>query len=343
MIQDGEDADDARRADAPNFGMVRSVGVLKGDMTTFVAKAGAQNGDPIANVEFTWAVKDPVVATVDDGVIEGVSRGTTEVTVSVVGRGISVKLPVTVHDPVKGIVAMTDDLTAVEVGGTIMVTAKAYDAANDDDGMNDGNRVPGVTLTWMSSNTAVATVDSKGKVTAKGSGTADITAHFGDVASNKIGVTVFSLVEPQRRILVNTSTAPFTRYLDNDANDDDTADDPVLTASADTTDNSVAYITITVNLQYWGLDSENELDWLPAADGLAIKLSSTDVSILTVPEMIVTAGGSGAVTLTINAGTAVEGQGNALKAGKAVVTFDEDYSSAQRVQVTFTAKAGSGG
>lgn len=40
------------------------------------------------------------------------------------------------------------------------------------------------TVTWKSSNTAVATVDSNGKVTAKSIGTATISATAGDITAN---------------------------------------------------------------------------------------------------------------------------------------------------------------
>ncbi|MYK99326.1 MAG: hypothetical protein F4014_11130 [Gemmatimonadetes bacterium] len=179
-------------------------------------------------------------------------------------------------------------------------------------------------------------------------GTAKITASIGDVKSNEITINVFTVEEPERQLIVSTANAPFMRYFDNDINDDGTADDSDLTATADTTDTAPATIVITVTLQHRVLDTTagsptlGQLVWRAVGAGLTVDVSSSDAMVLTVPGMLTT-DASGQVALTINGGAAVTGQGNALAAGTAFVTFDEDYSAPKRAQVTFTAKAGSGG
>ncbi|MYG84173.1 MAG: hypothetical protein F4192_02670 [Gemmatimonadetes bacterium] len=335
--------------------MDASIDLLVDGTTMFVAKAGTQSGTPI-DVDFEWESSDEPVATVDAegaaATITGIRRGESTITVSIPERGVEVELTVNVHNAVKGIVISGTD--GAHVVGTELddFMAVAYDEKNNSAGGNDGNVVPGQTFMWASSS-AAATVkvddDDSSMATVKiaGAGSADITASVGDVTSNKISVSGFSVEEPKRRLIVSTANAPFMRYFDNDANDDGTADDPVLSASADTTDNTAADIVITVNLQYEGLDANGQLTWLPAANDLTIDVSTSDAATLTVPATLTTAAGSGGVTgvatLTINGGAAVTGQGNALKAGTVYVTFDEDFSDAKSVGVEFKAKAGSGG
>ena len=318
----------------------------------FVAKAATQSGTAI-DVEFEWESSDEAVATVmADGAmatITGIRKGESTITVSIAERGVEVEFAVNVHNAVKGIV-ITGTGGAHVIGTSLDdYMAVAYDEANNMDGTNDGDPVPGQTFMWSSSS-AAATVtgddDDSSMATVKiaGAGTADITASIGDVTSNKISVSGFSVEEPERRLVVSTANAPFERYFDNDFNDDGTADDAVLSASADTTDNTEANIVITVTLQFRGLNASGELVWQNVADAaaLSIDVTSSDDTTLTVPEMITT-GSGGTATLTINAGTAVTGNGNALKAGVVYVTFGEDFSVSRSVRVEFKAKAGSGG
>ena len=348
LIQDGQDPDKARNSVAPLFSSdgLAGVGLLVGETTSFSGVALTQSGDPIP-ATVSWAVNDPIIATVDsDGTIEGVRRGTTEVTATVDGRGIELKFKVTVHDPVKSIVASGGG--DIEVGSSITLEATAYDAKQDDKKAGiEGNPVPDVTFTWMSSNTAVASVDEDGKVTAEGVGSANITAHNGDVTSNKVAVNVYSVVAPERRLVVSTANAPFVRYLDNDGNEDGTADDPILTVAADTTSQVDSDIVINVRVQYRGLNNDGNLAWLNAANGLTVDVSSSNDAVVALDAETLTTtdggipSGTGHASLTIAAST--DGNAQALKAGKVVITFSEDYSASQRVNVEIKAKAGSGG
>ncbi len=372
----GEDKDDARKfysaddfkGDGARAEKIRDATMLVDGSLTFVASALAQDGS-VVPVMFSWEVDDPVLASVeenDDGsgaTIMGARRGNTKIILKAADRGIKIEIPLRVQNEVKGIVLRNDmddmgakgsDVT-VNKGTNPQVTATAYDAKNEEDGTNEGNAVSGVKFTWTTSNSSVATVDTEDSnvspiIKTHAAGSAEIQAKIGDVKSNKIKVTVFTTEEPERRLIVSTANAPFTRYYDTDLNDDQTADDPVLSASADTTDNTEANITITVTLQHRVLDTTaasdtfGELVWRVVADDAAldIAVSSSDTDVLTVPATIET-GSGGAATLTINAGAAVTGNGRALKAGAVFVTFDETYSSAKRVKVEFKAKAGDGG
>ena len=256
---------------------------------------------------FSWEVDDPVLASVeenDDGsgaTIMGARRGNTKIILKAADRGIKIEIPLRVQNEVKGIVLRNDmedegakgsDVT-VNKGTNPQVTATAYDAKNEEDGTNEGNAVSGVKFTWTTSNSSVATVDTEDSnvspiIKTHAAGSAEIQAKIGDVKSNKIKVTVFTTEEPERRLIVSTANAPFTRYYDTDLNDDQTADDPILSASADTTDNTEANITITVTLQHRVLDTTatsdtfGELVWRVVADDAAldIAVSSSDTDSL---------------------------------------------------------------
>ena len=136
LIQDDKDPDDVDKIEGPQFNMnIPSISLLVDETTTFVGKAATQSGDPLP-VEFGWESADPIIASVDNGTIMGERRGTTEITVSVVGRGIELTIPVTVHNPVKGVVLALETegtSTTQKSGVTIFMTATAYDAKNNDD------------------------------------------------------------------------------------------------------------------------------------------------------------------------------------------------------------------
>jgi len=85
-------------------------------------------------------------------------------------------------------VEVTAPTTTLKVGETVTLTAKALDET--------GAEMPGQTFTWASSDTAVATVDAAGKVTAVAAGKADITAAVGDVKSAPVTITVEAVAPP---------------------------------------------------------------------------------------------------------------------------------------------------
>ncbi len=352
IIQDGEAEAAARRVNAPDFDdSLATIVLLVDDMTTLAAKAGSQDGEKI-QVPFSWGTDNSAIADVDaaTGVVTGRSNGTTNITLSAVGRGIEVDIPVHVYKSVDTVVIDPSDAATLTVGATRVLTAEALDASEADMGVP----IPGVAFTWNSSDESKATVtvdpndSSMATVTAVSGGSTNITATAQGVASEAVAITVIELETPERRLWVDTSNAPFARYFDNDLNDDGTADDPVLSASADTTDNVADNITINVRLQVRNLDANGNEIWVAAANGLMVDVASSDVTVLAVPATLATAavgGVDGVVSLVIAANNSVNiaTQGDALAAGTVVVTFSEDFSPSKHVQVVLTAKAGSGG
>jgi len=87
-----------------------------------------------------------------------------------------------VTPPPPASITVTPASPTVQVGATQQFTATAKDAS--------GNTLTGLTFTWASSATAVATVDASGKATAVAAGTTQITAASGGVTSAVDTLTV---------------------------------------------------------------------------------------------------------------------------------------------------------
>lgn len=113
----------------------------------------------------TWTSSNTGVATVDsNGKVTAVGNGTATITAKTTdGTNLSKTCSVTVRTPVSGVTVSPTTLT-LNVGGTYTLakTVSPSGASNQN-------------VTWSTNNTAVATVDSSGKVTAVGKGTCTIT------------------------------------------------------------------------------------------------------------------------------------------------------------------------
>lgn len=114
----------------------------------------------------TWESDHPEYVSVDqNGKVTAVAKGTA--TVKAKAGGYEATCVVTVNVPVDGI-TLDQTTLSLEKGGsvTLVATVTPSDATDPK-------------VTWSSSNTAVATVDQTGKVTAVGGGSATITATAG--------------------------------------------------------------------------------------------------------------------------------------------------------------------
>lgn len=108
----------------------------------------------------TWRSTNLNVATVEDGMVTAVGNGTSTISAKV--SGVVIKFKVTVKTPSAAVVLDRTSITLMK-GKTSTLIAAMYPKTSTD------------TLKWKSSNTAVATVTSKGKVKGISSGKAVIT------------------------------------------------------------------------------------------------------------------------------------------------------------------------
>ena len=124
------------------------------------------NVDPIdaSNKSVTWNSSDTAIATVDEnGVVTGIKAGTATITVTTVDGDFAATCAVTVLQPVTGI---SLDKTSVTLN-----TTDTYSLIANVDPVDASNK----SVTWSSSDAAIATVDEKGVVTGIKAGTATIT------------------------------------------------------------------------------------------------------------------------------------------------------------------------
>ncbi len=250
------------------------------EMSTFTAKAASQDGEAIAGVSFTWASDDPVTASIDaeTGELETNRAGDAIISLTAVGRGITIELPeVEVLSEVKSVV-ISGDVLILAVGETTDLDAKAYD---EKDG--GGNEV-GATITWKSSATDVATVNKDGVVTGVDAGSAKITATAGGVDSKSVTITVTrGAIRPYQLTYLEPSTDSFEvpaypddhnnagkpNYDSGGSNEDDTRE------AVEPEDG----IVITVHVRAWNA-SEGDYSSLPSATPTGLKITSNNTDLI---------------------------------------------------------------
>ena len=155
---------------------VTELDILLGDTPVVKATVTDAAGKEYTDVVLNWTSDDTNVVTVDNGTIKGIAVGTANVTVKATRNGVEIgeaTIAVTVQEPteeptVTGVkvspisttLVLGGDKATAQLTATVEGTGGAFDK----------------TVSWSSSNEAVATVDENGLVTAKAEGTATITA-----------------------------------------------------------------------------------------------------------------------------------------------------------------------
>jgi len=132
-----------------------------GNTDTFTATIAPTNAN---NKNIVWTTSSTSIATISSsGVVTGISAGTVTITATTVDQGKTASCLLTVNVPVSG-VNLSKGTDSINVGGTdtIIATILPSNAYNKN-------------VTWVSSNTAVATVSTSGVITSIGYGTATIT------------------------------------------------------------------------------------------------------------------------------------------------------------------------
>ncbi|MDE7421762.1 MAG: Ig-like domain-containing protein [Muribaculaceae bacterium] len=145
--------------------------LTEGDKATLTASVLPENA---TNKTLTWSSDHKEVATVSsNGEVTAVGEGTAIITVSS-ANGKEATCTVTVAKKIIAAtaIALSATTTDLKVNGTVTLTATVTpDNATDK------------TVTWTTSDAAIATVDANGKVTAKALGEATITAACGNVTA----------------------------------------------------------------------------------------------------------------------------------------------------------------
>ena len=120
----------------------------------------------------TWTTSTEGVATVSDGgLVTAVTNGTATVTAS--SGSLEAIAAVTVAQEASSIELSATTLSFASLAATTQLTATVTDA--------NGETISGATVTWATSDAAVATVSSTGLVTSVADGTATITATSGSL------------------------------------------------------------------------------------------------------------------------------------------------------------------
>lgn len=136
------------------------------------------------NKNLNWTSSNNSAASVDaDGVVTAIAVGEAVITAATTdGSGVKATCSVSViATPAEGVTIETPDKTTFKAGESIKLNATVLPETTTDK-----------TITWTSSNLAVATVDENGNVTAVGVGTVIITA----TTSNGKTYTITLTVEP---------------------------------------------------------------------------------------------------------------------------------------------------
>ena len=186
----------------PDGGAVASVVIAPSKATVAVgstapltAEALDASGKALAGVKIAWATGKPAVATVSStGVVTGVATGTVQIAASAQGKSAIAEVSV-VPTPVASVM-LTPTTRDLLVGQTMQLSAQPLDA--------QGNALDGRPVTFTTSNSTVATVNSAGLVTALASGSSIITA-TAEGKNSVATVTVTSV--PVASVAVTPSTS----------------------------------------------------------------------------------------------------------------------------------------
>ena len=152
-----------------------------------------------ANKKVTWATSNPIVATVKGGKVTGKQTGEADITAT--ANGVSAKCHVKVEE---GLISINEEhVLLYKMQGTAETKKLKTNASRND------------TVAWSSNNDTVATVDNNGLVSAKGAGTAIITATCNgktDTCKVEVASTTTAIIE--RIVHLKTKGVARTYTLD---------------------------------------------------------------------------------------------------------------------------------
>ncbi len=145
------------------------VSLTAGQTSGLTATAKDANGNVLTGYAQSWSSSSTSVATVStSGVVTAVTAGTATITCTIGGKSATATATVASSAPTVASVSVTPGSSTIQAGNQMQLTAT--------DKTSGGTIVTGQSVTWSSSNTAVANVASNGIVTAVSAGAATITA-----------------------------------------------------------------------------------------------------------------------------------------------------------------------
>ena len=176
-----------------------SPSLLPGQTQRAIAAARDASGAPLSDRPIVWQSSLPSIATVDNtGEVSAVIPGATIITASSEGVSGQSALTVMAPSPIPvASVAVTPATASLLVGATVQLSAVARDAA--------GNAMSGKTVTWSSSNGAIASVSASGLASALAVGTADIAATVDGVAGHAL-LTVGSVAPVLQQVTLTPAS-----------------------------------------------------------------------------------------------------------------------------------------
>src|SRR3989454_1017458 len=147
-----------------------SATVPVGQTVQLTATPKDANGTLLAGRTVTWSSSNTSVANVDgSGLVSAAAAGSATITAT--SEGQSGTSAITVSSVAVASVGVSPASASVQQGATVQLTATPKDA--------NGTPLPGRTISWVSSNTGVATVNGSGLVAGGTAGPATITATSG--------------------------------------------------------------------------------------------------------------------------------------------------------------------
>ena len=159
-----------------------------GDSLRLTAAPFDANDNAVEDATVTWSSADEAVATVDaSGLVVAAGNGTASITAQAGAAGGAAA--VTVSQVIVEMDVVPAAMTLFSLGDTIRLVATGVDA--------NGHPGPAMAVTWVSQNDAVASVDSRGLVTAVRTGSTDVFATAAELLDSA-GVTVAQLAKEVR-------------------------------------------------------------------------------------------------------------------------------------------------
>ena len=259
--------------------VVAVTGVTLNKTTLTLAKGNSESltaaiaPDNATDKEVTWSSSRTSVATVDaSGKVTAVAAGTATITVSTNDGSKKATCEVTVNVPVTGVTLDNTTLT-ITVGGTSTLTANvAPNDATDKD------------VTWSSSDSSVATVNTNGVITAVAAGKATVTVTTKD--GNKTATCV---------VTVEAAAEPAPTPSDPTPSDP-TPSDPTPTTIAVT---GVILNNSVLNIEVGATSALNATIAPADATNQNVTWSSSDERVATVVNGVITAVAVGEATITV--------------------------------------------